>query len=316
VTLLDARGLTVARGGRTVLRDVDIALDAGEALAIVGPNGAGKSTLLATLAGLLTPTAGRITTNGRVAYALQGNALADRSAQANVEAALAWWGTRRPDRRSRALAALEQLGASALARRRATTLSGGEARRVHLARALALEPDVLLLDEPFAGLDAPTRAELLQDLGRVIRRPGSACILVVHDRSEAWALADRVLVLIDGRTAAIGPTREVLLKPATREVATFLGFTGEIRDADGSVRRYRPSDVHLDGAGPLSGVVTGRWPTEDGFRIDVRLADGHLTALASLDAPAIGERVSVAVRDGITVGSDESPRLRNSSRAR
>src|SRR5205085_2312666 len=181
-----------------------LTLDRGEVVALLGPNGAGKSTLLGALAALLPATAGRIGRTGRVAAALQAPALAHRSAQANVEAALAWWGVPRSERRERALASLDAMGAARHAQTQATSLSGGEQRRVHLARVLAVDPDVLLLDEPFAGLDAAARADLLYDAASAFRSPTRGTLIVIHDRSEAWALADRVMILLDGRIAATG----------------------------------------------------------------------------------------------------------------
>ena len=121
-----ATGLSLERGGRTVLRDVDLEVQRGDVLALLGPNGAGKSTLLAGLAGLLPPSVGRVEHDGRIATALQTPALARRSAIANVEAALAWWGAPTQDRRGRALGALRALGVAELAERAAWTLSGGE----------------------------------------------------------------------------------------------------------------------------------------------------------------------------------------------
>src|SRR6185436_9696474 len=138
--------------------------------------------------GLLEPVSGRVELHGRVAAALQAPALARRTVRANVEAALGWWGVPRAERPARAMDALERMHVGALAGRPAATLSGGESRRVHLARAIALGADALLLDEPFAGLDAPTRAELLSDAAAVLRDPERATLVVLHDRAEAWAL--------------------------------------------------------------------------------------------------------------------------------
>ena len=188
------------------MHDVDLTLRRGDVLAVLGPNGAGKSTLLAALAGLIPPAGGTIERHGRVAAALQAPALAGRTARGNVEAALAWWGVPRRARRERALAALESMGAMQLEHRPAAGLSGGEARRVHLARALALRADVLLLDEPFAGLDAPTRADLLDDATAALVDDRRATVIVVHDRAEAWALADRVLILLGGGRAPTVPS--------------------------------------------------------------------------------------------------------------
>ena len=299
-TLLEARGLTARRGGREVLRGVDLELRAGEVVAILGPNGAGKSTLLAVLAGLLPATCGAMERRARVATALQAGALADRSALANVEAALRWWGVPRAARRHRAEAALAALGAGHLAARRAIALSGGEARRVHLARALALEAGVLLLDEPFSGLDAPARADLLEDAGAALAHPGRAVAVVLHDRAEAWALADRVLVLLGGRPAAAGPTREVLERPATPEVAAFLGFSGRLELQGGGVRMLRPSHAALDPAGDVEATVVRRIPVEEGFRLELALPGGRLHAPAPLDAPGPGDVVRLRLTGGVT----------------
>src|SRR6185312_11967795 len=149
--------------------------------------------------------------------------LARRSVMANLVAALAWWGVPRGERRGRAERALAAMGAAHLAGRQATALSGGERRRVHLARVLATEADVLLLDEPFAGLDAEVRADLLTDAAEVLRSPERGTLVVVHDRAEAWALADRLLILIGGELVASGPPRALLEAPPTPLVARFLG---------------------------------------------------------------------------------------------
>jgi len=295
--VLEARGLTVRRRGAEVLRGVDLELRRAEVTAILGPNGAGKSTLLAALAGLLPRAAGSLECHGRLASAGQTAALARRPVLANVELALAWWGVPRGERRGRALRALAALGAEGLAGRGATTLSGGEARRVHLARVLAVEPDVMLLDEPFAGLDPSVRSELLYAVADVLRDPHRATCLVVHDRAEAWALADRVVVLLDGRVAASGAPGEVLERPPTPEVARFLGFDGELTDADG-LRLLRPGHVALDPAGPLTARVTRRVLVEDAVRLELELPGGRLSCHAPLPGPAVGEEVRLRVADG------------------
>src|SRR5262245_14470402 len=232
--LLQAEGINVEIGGRPIVRDVALELQRGEVTVLIGPNGAGKTTLLEVLAGLDRPAAGKVVGDGSVAAALQGAALAHRSARQNVELALAWHGVPKKDRRERAANALQQLDAEALADQPARTLSGGEARRVHLARALAVDPDVLLLDEPFAGLDVTTRADLLYATEGVIRSERRATLVVVHERAEAWALADRVIVMIDGRIVASGTPREVFESPATLVIARFVGYVGSIRE-DGQV---------------------------------------------------------------------------------
>ena len=296
--VLTAEGLVVARAGRVLVEGFDLELARGELVAVLGPNGVGKSSLLATLAGLLPPAGGRLRTHGRVAAALQAPALARRSVRANVEVALGWWGVPRGERPARARAALAALRADDLAGRRADTLSGGEARRVHLARAVALRSDALLLDEPFAGLDPPTRAELLRDAAATLRDPERATLVVLHDRAEAWALADRLLVLLDGRVAAQGTPRQVLERPPSPAVARFLGFTGTIREPAG-VRCLRPAHVALDAAGTVRGTVAVRIPEEDGVLCEVRLEGGVVQLRAPHPGPAEGEDVRLRIDGGV-----------------
>jgi ABC-type sulfate/molybdate transport systems ATPase subunit len=299
VSVLRARGLAVVRAGVEVVRGVDLDLRAGEVVVVIGPNGAGKSTLLAALAGLLPVARGAVERSGRVAAALQAPALANRTARANVEAALQWWGVPRRERAERALAALQTIGARGLADRPSRALSGGEARRVHLARALALQPDALLLDEPFAGLDAPARAELLYDAASALHDGRRATLVVVHDRAEAWALADRVVVLLDGAVAADGPAAEVFGRPPSPAVAEFVGFAGRL-EAPGTLRLLRPQDVALDDDGPLRARVTRLVPVEDGVRVELALDRGRLVALAPAPGPQPGAEVGVRLLGGVT----------------
>jgi ABC-type multidrug transport system ATPase subunit len=303
-----ARGLAVRRGRRQVLAGVDLELRRGEVTAILGPNGAGKSTLLAALAGLVPLSAGTLERRGRVASAGQGAALARRSVRANVELALAWWGTPRAERRVRAERALAALGIDGLAERRADTLSGGEARRAHLARVLAVEPDVMLLDEPFAGLDPNVRSELLYAVSDLLRDPARATCLVVHDRAEAWALADRVLVLIDGRPVAAGPPGEVLEQPPSPEAARFLGFSGEVADGDG-ILMLRPGQVSLDPTGPLEATVARQILVEDGVRLELELAAGTVVAMTRPPGPQLGERVRLRTAGGVRFPRPANPRV-------
>jgi len=295
--LLRCSNLSVRRGEREVVRDVSLALRAGELVGLLGPNGAGKSTLLDALGGAVEPAQGDIERHGRVAIALQSPDLARRSVLANVTLALAWWGVPRAQRADRARQALATMGAEHLARRAAATLSGGERRRVHIARALAVAPDILLLDEPFAGLDAETRARLLEDAVSVLRSSTRATLVVVHDRAEAWALADRLLILIGGDLVAAGPPRELLERPPSPLVARFLGFDGALQDA-GETLLTRPPHVILDPAGPLQARVTRAVPVEDGARLELELEHGKLYAIAPFPSPRAGDAVRVRIEGG------------------
>jgi ABC-type sulfate/molybdate transport systems ATPase subunit len=307
VPLLVCDRLAVARGTRTVLHDVSFGLSPGEVVAVLGPNGSGKSTLLDALGGVLSPRGGSIERHGRVAVALQSADLARGSVLANVMAALAWWGVPRSERRPRAREALGLMGADHLADRPATALSGGERRRVHLARTIAVRPDVLMLDEPFAGLDGAVRAALLQDTGAALRTAARASLVVVHDRSEAWALADRLIILLDGTIAAQGPPRDLLDSPPTVEVARFLGFDGTLVQADGRRLLTRPQHVVLDADGPLGAEVTQMIPTEDGIRLGLALEHGELTCLAALPSPRHGDRVRIRITGGVSFPAAGDP---------
>ncbi len=295
--LLRCENLSVLRGKRAVVRDVSAELRAGEIVALLGPNGAGKSTLLDALAGALPAASGRIERHGRVGIALQAPDLARRTVFANIMLALAWWGVPRGERADRARSALGAIGAEHLARRPAATLSGGERRRVHLARAIAVSPDVLMLDEPFAGLDAEVRANLLEDALSAIRSTTRATLVVVHDRAEAWALADRLLILIDGRLVASGPPQELLEQPPSVAVARFLGFDGSL-EHDGELLLTRPPHVALDPAGQLGARVSRAVSLEDGVRLELELDRGRLYCVSPLPAPRPGEAVRVRIDGG------------------
>ncbi len=297
-SLLVAERVSVRRGEREVVHDVSVELRRGELVALLGPNGAGKSTLLDALAGSLVPVRGQIHRRGRVAIALQSPDLARRSVLANLTVALAWWGVPRSERADRAREALATIGAEHLAGRPAGALSGGERRRVHLARALAVRPDILMLDEPFAGLDPEARARLLEDAVSALRSQTRATLVVVHDRAEAWALADRLLILIGGELVAAGTPRGLLERPPTAVVARFLGFDGSLRDGDGELLT-RPAHVSLDLGGPLVARVTRTIALEDGVRLELELDRGRLYAVAAHPAPRRGDRVRVRVDGGV-----------------
>ena len=304
--LLRCEHLSVRRGDREVVRDVSLELRAGELVALLGPNGAGKSTLLDALGGALPPAQGRIDRNGRVAIALQSPDLARRSVLTNVTLALAWWGVPRAGRAERAREALRTMGVEHLAPRPAGSLSGGERRRVHLARTLAVRPDILMLDEPFAGLDAETRANLLEDAVSTLRSSTRATLVVVHDRSEAWALADRLLILIGGELVAAGPPRQLLDHPPSPLVARFLGFDGSLEE-DGQLLLTRPPHVALDPSGPLCARVRRAIALEDGVRLELELDHGRLYTIAPLPSPRVGDTVRVRVDAGARFPLTQSP---------
>ena len=236
---ISCRSLRVTDRGRQLL-DVDfLEVADGETVAVLGPNGAGKSTLLRALARLEpAATCDELLLDGEpvpptqlraaVAAVLQRPILQRASVLDNAAAGLRLRGMRRPRARRLAQPWLEALGIAHLADRHARTLSGGEAQRVAIARALAVRSRVLLLDEPFAGLDATTRADLIADLRTALDHSTAAVLLVTHDRDEAAALAHRTALLLRGRIRQLGATADVLDSPADVECAQLLGYTTQL----------------------------------------------------------------------------------------
>ena len=223
------------RGGIVAARAVDLAFEAGELGVIVGPSGSGKSTLLRLIAGLEAPDAGEIRLDGRRIDPLppkdRGLALVFQDAVAyphldvfaNIAFGLRARRVARAETRARVEEAAGLLGLADVLGRDPATLSGGQRRRVALARALVLRPRLLLLDEPFGGLDAPLRLAIRAEVAAIHRRSGATIVLVTHDQGEALGLADRLAVVDAGRVAQVGPPQAVYDAPADRFVARFLG---------------------------------------------------------------------------------------------
>jgi len=199
-------------------------------LAVLGPNGAGKSTLLRTLAGLESPRQGRIErcVEGPVTMVFQRPIAFSGSVAHNVRVALSGRSLPQRERDARVIEALEHFDIAQLADRHAGTLSGGELRRLVLARAFALRPSVLLLDEPFDDLDAAGQEALSLDLRRAITGTRVAVVMVTHDLRRALLLSDRIAVLRRGRLAQQGPRQEVLARPVDPEVARQVGMSNLI----------------------------------------------------------------------------------------
>lgn len=215
-------------------RGVDVAFDvaAGEVLAVLGPNGAGKSTLLHVIAGLVRPDHGVVRVGSRVLTDTGSGrhvATHDRRVGLLLQDALLFphlsvlGNVAFPPGSSRPAHWLAEVDAADLADRRPRQLSGGQAQRVALARALAAEPDVLLLDEPLAGLDVAAAAAMRTVLRRVLGRDGRSVVLVTHDVLDVLTLADRVLILEDGRVSETGPAASILARPRSRFGARFAG---------------------------------------------------------------------------------------------
>jgi molybdate transport system ATP-binding protein len=257
--------LTASIGVRRGDLQVEVGLDVadGEVLAVLGPNGAGKSTLLRVLAGLLGPDAGRVAVDGAVwddpaagvhlapherslGMVFQDHLLFPHlSVVENVAFGLRTRGVRRAEARQRAREWLARVGLDGLGERRPGQLSGGQAQRTALARALVTDPALLLLDEPLSALDARTRltvrAELRRHLGAF---PGST-VLVTHDPVDAMALADRVVVVEEGTVVQSGTPAEVSRRPRTDYVARLVGLSLLPGTGEGTT-------VRLDGSGAVA----------------------------------------------------------------
>jgi len=230
--------MSVRRNGRLALQPTDFAVRAGETVGIYGPNGAGKSTLLLALAGLLPLSSGMITVRGqklgqdltpfayhrRIAAVFQEPLLLRGTVFHNVGLGLALRGVGKAERAARVRPVLEQLKIAHLADRSVGMLSGGEAQRTSLARALVLDPEVLFLDEPFGALDQPTRRRLVREFDELLRTRRMATVFVTHDLAEASALCDRCAILDAGAILQDEPPTRVLEWPRTRRVAEIVGL--------------------------------------------------------------------------------------------
>jgi tungstate transport system ATP-binding protein len=239
--LLTLENILLRYGDDFCLDVASFSVERGEIHAVIGPNGAGKSTLLRVLGLLQQPAHGKVYFRGqeiipanglairrRMASVFQEPLLLNASVYENAALGLKLRGLDRRAAEQRVLPWLERLGISQLAKRQARSLSGGEAQRTSLARALAIEPEILLLDEPFSPLDPPKRESLLYDLERILRETGVTTVFVTHDRDEAFMLGDRISVLMDGRLLQTGPATEVYAHPVNEEVAHFVGIDTKI----------------------------------------------------------------------------------------
>jgi tungstate transport system ATP-binding protein len=235
--ILTIQDLIVQRGGVKVLDIHELNVETSRILALIGPNGAGKSTLLLTMAGLLKPDKGKICYQGvsvdsnalrsdmrrSVSVVFQEPLLLNTSVYKNVALGLKFRHLTNGEIQKSVEESLDYFGISFLAKRSAKTLSGGESKRVSLARAFALKPQLILLDEAFNSLDPPTRETLIEDLRNILEKTKITAVMALHDREETLRLAQDVSVMADGKIIQAGTTAQVFNEPVSEFVANFVG---------------------------------------------------------------------------------------------
>jgi tungstate transport system ATP-binding protein len=315
MSVLELQDVAVNYDGRRVLDVPHLVVRHGEVLTLLGENGSGKTTLLRLLGLLIRPEKGDVLFGGekvdfssarrllalrrRMAAVMQQPLLCRMSVRQNVGLGPRFRGLPKPEIEQRVALWLERLSISHLGDRPASKLSGGEAQRTSLARAMALDPEVLFLDEPFAALDAPTRQSLLQEFQGVLADSGVTAIFATHDRGEALGLGERVAVLMDGRIAQVGSAEGVFFRPEGVEVARFVGIetlipgrvTGHAQVDCGQFQlkteddcelgaevwvAVRPEEIELheegspvEGRNVIAGKVVKTVPTETHYRVEI-----------------------------------------------
>jgi putative spermidine/putrescine transport system ATP-binding protein len=327
VSTLHIDGVAKTFGDTTALHQLSLHVADGEFVTLLGPSGCGKTTLMRIIAGITAPDGGTVRVDGRdihmlppekrnIGLVFQSYALFPHmTVAANVGFGLRMRGIPRPEAEARVKAALDLVDLGALAERHPRALSGGQQQRVALARAVVIEPDVLLFDEPLSNLDAKLRDQLRDDLRVLQRRLGITAIYVTHDQAEAMALADRILVMKDGRIVEEGAPVALYRAPRTRFAAEFLGQTNvlpvRITDAQavlpwgqpyagtGGHVSLRPEDIAMT-ADP-AGMAVVRSVTFLGASVECRVIIGDVELRVrdsggGVAIPAIGTRVSLTAR--------------------
>lgn len=320
--VLSLTDVGVEYDGVVVVADVSLSLADGRVLAVLGPSGCGKSTLLRAIAGLEPVSTGSITWDGqdlartpthRRGFALMfqdGQLFAHLSVGRNIAYPLRLRRVPAARREGRVRELLDLVGLSGFAERLPGSLSGGERQRVALARSLAVEPRLLLLDEPLSALDTALRGRLAADLASILREAGTTALMVTHDHEEAFTVADEIAVMRAGRIVQQGLIDEVWRSPIDVETALFLGYAQvlegpaahRVLEAAGlppaSAVAVRRSALQAGTLGPsLQGLVAELRTTPEQLRLKVNVEGvGELDAVAPLDAHVgLGDRVGLRV---------------------
>jgi len=309
--MLSLERISVAFGGVAAIDDVSIEVPDGAIVVLLGPSGCGKSTLLRTVAGLQPPDSGRVMRDGNditglaphergIGMMFQDHALfPHRDVGQNVEFGLRMMGMEADRRRDRVSEMMQLVGLAGFERRAVGNLSGGEAQRLALARALAPAPSMLLLDEPMGSLDRELRDRLVTELPDVLRSVGISAIHVTHDHDEAFGMADEIVVMGDGRVLQTGPPIDVWERPRSETVARFLGHRNLVDTPRGRAVVLPDAAEIVDAADVIPGssdtfecvVVANRF--RGGSReIEVERGDtGEKLTFLLAGAPPVGDRM-------------------------
>jgi tungstate transport system ATP-binding protein len=269
--ILEARNLRHCYGHSDILKDISLAVEPGETLALIGPSGAGKSTLLRLLDLLEIPSSGAILINGepvassiskrltlrrRMAFVHQKPLVFTASVFDNVAQPLKWRGVKGDELRKRVSESLALVGLEGYSGREAKTLSGGEAQRVALARALATKPDILFLDEPTANLDPQSTIKIEELISNVIHHHKLTVVMTTHDLAQGQRLATRIGVLMNGELLQLGKSDDIFLAPACRAVAEFIGIenilTGKVIENRGGIVTAEVSSHRIQAVGSFA----------------------------------------------------------------
>ena len=326
--MLHIGDLSVCYGDTVAVDGLDLSVEEAEVVALLGPSGCGKTSVLRAVSGLEPPAAGRIVLDGRdvteVPVHLRGIGLMfqnyalfpHRDVAANVAFGLRMRGDPKTAIAARVAEVLELVGLAGYGHRRVFQLSGGEQQRVALARALAPAPRLLMLDEPLGSLDRTLRDRLVGELRELFARLGITTVYVTHDQTEAFTVADRVVLMRSGRIVQQGTPEEVWQRPADELAARFLGFTNlvpvEVEDGvaatpwgpvsvEGTTTGprlllIRPDGLML-GGGPVTGKAQAAAFRGDHFRVSVVTEAGPVldVDIAAGSVPAMGETVAMAI---------------------
>jgi iron(III) transport system ATP-binding protein len=334
--ILTLSNISKSFGNQTVLRDLSLEVAGGEFVAVLGSSGSGKTTLLRLIAGFDEPNSGEITIADKVVassklfvpaearkvgYVPQDAALFPHlSVFENVAFGLK--GLSKAARADRVSALLKLVSMEAFGEKSATELSGGQKHRIALARALAPEPELILLDEPFAALDAELRAKIREEMKAVLDKVSCTTILVTHDQEEALSIADRVALLRDGNFAQIGNPREIYSAPVDLGVATFLGdsvivdgviesgkvstslgqltLLNSAKEASRGKVAIRPENFYLQPDLNGDSIVVGRQFFGHDAVVEVKTPKQLIRARSSGPfAPEVGMKVTVWVRGAV-----------------